>query len=50
MMASLGLRVQTRKLTAANYHSHINVSHYYVRSNAKDSNDAVRELAREKYG
>jgi len=49
MAASHGLRVQTRKWTAANQHSHISLSHYYVKSNTENSNDAVRELALEKY-
>jgi len=41
MAASHCLRVQTRKRTAANKHSRINLSHYYVKSNTKNSNDAV---------
>jgi len=47
MAASYGLRVQTIKRTAAN--QHINLSHYYVKSNTENRNDAVRELALEKY-
>ena len=41
-----GLRVQARKLTATQSHQYIS---YHIKSNTEKSNNAVRELALEKY-